>query len=48
MWRSSCKTIIFICVVSILLLRRQEDRTYFNCAKKNPPNYLDQKCARYI
>jgi hypothetical protein len=35
------------CVVRVLLLRRQEDRKYFNCMRRFPPNYLSQNCSRY-
>ncbi len=35
---------IFYQVFLFLLLWRQEDRQCFKCVRRNPPNYLGQKC----
>ncbi len=47
LWRSSL--IIFLYVVRYMFtVWRQWDRKSLNCARKNPPTYSGQKCARSI
>ncbi len=46
LWRSSL--IIFFYVVNVLLNCASYIGNPFNCARKNPPTYSGQKCARSI